>query len=413
MEESLTFKDLNLSQQVQDSLEAMRFSNPTPIQAQAIPKIIEGKDLIACAQTGTGKTAAFLLPVISRLSENPSDSIDTLILTPTRELAIQIDQQLEGFSYFVPLSSISVYGGNSTQNWDQQRNSLINGVNIVIATPGRLIQHINQGYVNFDNINTVILDEADRMLDMGFYDDLIKITSNIKNDKQTLMFSATMPPKIKKLAKEALTEEHEEVTIAVSKTAEGVLQGAYMVYENQKIPVIKGLLQDKLDELQSVIIFCSSKLKVKNLEKELKAQKLNVASIHSDHDQDERSKVLLDFKNRKLPILIATDIVSRGIDIDSIGLVINYDVPKDPEDYVHRVGRTARANTKGIAITFITKDDEYQFNRIDKLLDKEVAKITLPEEFGDQPDYNANSRGKRKKFNNNGPRKKRKPSPKK
>lgn len=353
----------------------MGFEKPTPIQEKAIPVVLEGRDLIACAQTGTGKTAAFLLPLINKIIKEHSETVNTLIVVPTRELAIQIDEALQGFSYFTPINSIAIYGGTNGTTYDQEKKALIHGANIVIATPGRLIAHLNQGYVKFNTVKHLVLDEADRMLDMGFSDDLNRIISFLPKERQTLLFSATMPPKIRSLATKIL-KQPVEINISVSKPAEGVIQGAYMVPNEQKVMLIKNLLKGK--KIKSVIIFASTKSKVKDLERELKKIGLNAASIHSDLTQEERNDVLRAFKSRKLQILVATDILSRGIDIDSIGLVINFDVPSDAEDYIHRVGRTARAESTGVALTLIGQADRRKFKNIEELIGSEVKKLPLP-----------------------------------
>lgn len=362
----------------------MGFDKATPIQEQAIPIILNNKDLIACAQTGTGKTGAYLLPVVNKIIQAPGDYINTLIIVPTRELAIQIDEQLQGFSYFSPVSSIAIFGGNNGNAFEQEKKALTHGANIIIATPGRLISHLNMGYVRTEKLQHLILDEADRMLDMGFSDDLQKIIDYLPKHKQTLMFSATMPPKIRTLAKKILNHP-EEVNISISKPAEGVTQVAYVVYDAQKMELLKGILSEK--EMSSVIIFSSKKDKVKELERELKRAKFNAASIHSDLEQNERNEVLRNFKNKNLQVLVATDILSRGIDIDSISLVVNYDVPGDAEDYIHRVGRTARAETTGKAITFINDHDQYKFKKIEDLIGYEITKLQVPEKLGAQPEY--------------------------
>jgi len=363
----------------------MGFDKPTPIQEQAMPVILSGKDIIACAQTGTGKTAAYLLPIINKLSREPSDFVDTLIIAPTRELAIQIDEALQGFAYFAPVSSIAIYGGNDGFSFDQEKKALTQGANIIIATPGRLISHLNMGYVKMNNLKHLILDEADRMLDMGFSLDINKIIGFLPKLRQTLLFSATMPPKIRTLAKHILIHP-EQINIALSKPAEGVLQGAYVVYNSQKTELLKGLLRGK--DLASIIVFSSTKDNVKQLERELLKLKFNVAAIHSDLEQERRNEVLRDFKNRKIQTLVATDILSRGIDVDSVGLVVNYDVPGDAEDYIHRVGRTARAESTGIALTFINPEDQRKFKKIEELIGSEVKKLPIPEGLGSGPEYN-------------------------
>ncbi len=313
----MTFRELNFEDSLQEGLDAMGFNEPTPIQEQAVPIVLAGKDLIGCAQTGTGKTAAFLLPVLNKLAKNPTDDTNTLIIVPTRELALQIDQSLQGFSYFTSVSSLPIYGGGDGGAFEQEKRALINGANIIIATPGRLMSHLNMGYVKFNKLQHLILDEADRMLDMGFIDDIIKITSHLPKKRQTLMFSATMAPKIRALANKLLVKP-EQINIALAKPAEGVTQGAYLVYDGQKNRLIKDLLKGK--ELTSVIIFVSTKSKVKDLERDLIKADLKAKAIHSDLDQTERERVLREFRNKQLQILVATDILSRGIDIEDIGL---------------------------------------------------------------------------------------------
>lgn len=362
----------------------MGFKTATPIQEQAIPVILSNRDLIACAQTGTGKTAAFLLPVINKIIQSKGDYTDTLIIVPTRELAIQIDEAMQGIAYFAPVSSLAIYGGSSGQMFEQERTALSQGASIIIATPGRLISHLNLGYVKMDQLKHLILDEADRMLDMGFTDDLNKIISFLPKKRQTLMFSATMPPKIRKLAKDLLTDPF-EINIAVSKPAAGVDQGAYVVHNGQKMKLLIHILKEK--SVDSTVIFSSSRAKVKELEIELKKAGFKAGSIHSDLEQDQRIEILRQFKNKSLPTLVATDILSRGIDIDSIGMVLNYDVPRDAEDYIHRVGRTARASTTGVAITFIGPEDQKKFSRIESLIGSEVKKLPVPESLGATPAY--------------------------
>lgn len=386
-----SFKDFNFDSSIQESLEAMGFTTPTPVQVKTIPIILENSDLIACAQTGTGKTAAFLLPVLQKIVEkNSFEGTQLLVIVPTRELAIQIDQHLQGFSYFVPVSSVAVYGGGDGDTWDQQKSAIAAGVNIIIATPGRLISLISLDYLRPEKLQTLVLDEADRMLDMGFYDDIIKIIKTLPKERQTLMFSATMPPKIRVLAKKILRDPA-EVNISIAKPAEGVLQGAYLVHDDQKPGLIMDLLHDKPD-IKSILIFSSTKKNVKSLQKQLKSDGFSCGAIHSDLEQHERISVLNEFKNRKLQILVATDIVSRGIDIDSIDLVINYDVPSDAEDYVHRVGRTARAKMTGVALTFINSKDVRSFKNIESLIGSVVHKIPLPLHLGEGPEYAFTSR---------------------
>lgn len=374
----MTFEELKLNSTLLEGLSAMGFETATPIQEQAIPAILAGKDLIACAQTGTGKTAAFLLPIINLLSENPSHgTVDTLILVPTRELAIQIDQWLEGFAYFSGLSSLAIFGGKDSDAFTQEKKALSNGADIVVATPGRLIAHLNLGYVKFEKIRCLVLDEADRMLDMGFMPDITKIINTLPKKRQTLLFSATMPPKIKKLADQILINPV-SVTLSISKPAEGVTQAVYHVDDSQKLSLLKYLLTPMKGKPNRILIFSSRKTSVKDIARGLKDVDLNAGEIHSDLEQSERTHILSQFKNGNLQILVATDILARGIDVKDINLVINYDLPGDAEDYIHRVGRTARADTKGMAITFVTHKEKYKLHSIENLMEQKVDVFELP-----------------------------------
>lgn len=376
----------------------MGFENATPIQEQAIPLVLKGKDVIGCAQTGTGKTAAFLLPIMQHVLQHDHKGVVALVVVPTRELAIQIDQQVEGLGYFTGVGSVAIYGGGDGSSFEQEKQALTGGTDIIIATPGRLISHLNLGYAKFDTIKFLVLDEADRMLDMGFYDDLVKIVNYLPKKRNNLLFSATMPPKIRKLANQILTDP-EEINIAISKPAEGVVQGAFMMYESQKIGLITHLLSAR--KMESVIVFCSTKKAVTQVTAALKHKQLKVGGISSDLEQADREKILRQFKNGEVEVLVATNIMARGIDIDGIELVINYDAPRDAEEYVHRVGRTARANTKGIAFTLITEDDQNDFHKIEQLIETEIRKLPLPASLGEAPKYNPRtgpSRG-RGKFN--------------
>ena len=374
----MTFAELNLNAELLEGLEAMGFEKATPIQEKAIPAILEGKDLIACAQTGTGKTAAFLLPMLHDLSENPGNAtVNTLIIVPTRELAVQIDQQLEGFAYFTGLSSLAIYGGQDSDAFIQEKKALTQGVDVVVATPGRLIAHLNLGYVRFEKLKCLILDEADRMLDMGFLPDITKITSSLPKKRQNLMFSATMPPKIKKFAKTILNDPV-SITIAVSKPAKGVSQAVYHVETYQKLDLLKYLLNPMKGKENRVLIFSSRKSSVKEISHALKRNGLRAGEIHSDLQQDERESTLRNYKNGSIHILVATDILSRGIDVKDIQLVFNYDLPGDAEDYIHRVGRTARADAKGMAITFVTRREQRKMDNIEKLMEMKVSKFDLP-----------------------------------
>ena len=380
----MTFQDFNFEPELIEGLHSMGFKQPTPIQEQAIPIILNNQDIIACAQTGTGKTGAYLLPLINKIIKSKEETVDTLIIVPTRELAIQIDEAIQGFTYFSPVSALAIYGGNDGASYEQERKALTHGAHIIIATPGRLISHLNMGYVKFNHIKHLVLDEADRMLDMGFNEDISKIISFLPKHRQSLLFSATMPNKIRDLAKKILNNP-EQINIALSKPAEGVTQGAYVVYDTQKMELLKGILKDK--KTDSVLIFSGTKEKVKEMERELRKAGVNAAAIHSDLEQDKRNEVLREYKSRKLNVLVATDILSRGIDIDSIGLVINYDVPRDAEDYIHRVGRTARAESTGVALTFINPDDQYKFKKIEELIGKPIDKLPVPSQLGATPEY--------------------------
>lgn len=367
-----------------DGIDAMGYETATPVQEQVIPPILDGRDVIAFAQTGTGKTAAFLLPLIQKLLSEVHDAhtINAMIIVPTRELAIQIAQTLDGLSYYTPISSIAVYGGSGGEVYANEKKALSSGADIVICTPGRMISHLNMGYVKMHKLKYLILDEADRMLDMGFYEDIVKIISHMPKERQNLLFSATMPPAIKKLANTILRNPF-EVNIAVSKPPEKIQQGAFIVFDEQKIELAKHVLRQK--QFDSVLIFCSSKQNVKKLCESLKRAGFAAEQIHSDLEQDKREQVFSDFRSGKIKILVATDIISRGIDIEDIGLVINYDVPHEGEDYVHRIGRTARAATDGTAYTFITDKEQSKFQRIEKLLGNAVPKLTVPEQLGPVP----------------------------
>ena len=383
------FDETQLNDHVLDALYDMRFDKCTPIQEKCIPPILEGRDLLGVAQTGTGKTAAYLLPILSKLDDGgyPSDAINCVIMSPTRELAQQIDQAMQGFGYYLSgVSSVAVYGGNDGNRYDQELKSFQMGADVVIATPGRLISHISLGSADLSKVSFFVLDEADRMLDMGFAEDIKMIASKLPSTCQTIMFSATMPDKIEELAK-TLLKNPVEVKIAVSKPAEKIKQSAYVCYETQKIGIIKDLFRK--GDLNRVIIFSGKKQKVKAINRTLQQMKINSGEMHSDLEQAERDEILYKFKSGQIDVLVATDIVARGIDIDDIAMVINFDVPHDPEDYVHRIGRTARAQRDGIAITFVAEDEIYSFKQIEKFLGREVEKAAIPEELGETPDYNA------------------------
>ena len=385
------FDELLHNDDLLDALYDMHFDTATPIQEQSIPPLLEGRDLLAVAQTGTGKTAAYLLPVIEMLVEDgyPQDRVNCVVMAPTRELAQQIDRQMQGFSYFMPVTSMPIYGGTDGHTYEQQRKGLKQGADVIIATPGRLLAHLSMGYVDLSKVSFSILDEADRMLDMGFIDDIMQIVGHMPKERQTMLFSATMPPKIQQLA-ERILKDPVQVKIAVSKPAEKIKQSAYICYETQKLPILKMLF--KKNPPERVIIFSSSKQKVKELARTLRGQNLKVAEMHSDLDQNVREEVMLKFKAGHVNVVVATDIISRGIDIDNIETVINYDVPHEPEDYVHRIGRTARADKEGSAITFISEREMGKFQAIERLLGKEVEKEEIPSDLGDSPDYSKSKR---------------------
>ena len=390
----MRFEETYLNDNILDALYDMRFEECTPIQEKCIPEILDYHDVMGVAQTGTGKTAAYLLPILSMLDEDdyPKDAINCIIMSPTRELAQQIDQAMQGFGYYLDgISSVAVYGGNDGSRYDQEMRSLRMGADVVIATPGRLLSHIRMGNVDLSRVSFFVLDEADRMLDMGFYDDIMTIVKGLPQNRQTIMFSATMPDKIQTLARNILYKPV-EVKIAVSKPAEKIKQSAFVCYDTQKLPILRHIFAT--DEQKRIIIFSGKKERVKEINRELQKMKVNCCSMHSDLTQQERDEVMYLFKSGQKDVLVATDIVARGIDIDDIRMVINYDVPHDAEDYVHRIGRTARADRDGIAITLVNPDDIRRFQQIEHFLEKEVIKTPLPDGLGDAPEYKSPERRK-------------------
>ena len=387
----MKFDAFGLDEQLIEAIGYMGFENATPIQEQAIPEIIKGSDLLATAQTGTGKTASFVLPILDEITKKGYPGICALIIVPTRELALQIDQQIQAFSYFTPATSMAIYGGGDGDDWDQQKKALTEGTEIIIATPGKLLSHLNMGLAKFKNLKHLILDEADRMLDMGFYEDITKIISYLPEKRQNLMFSATMPHKIREFAN-AILKNPFVINIKMSKPAEGVLQAAYLCHDDQKYRLLRGLIKDKPD-FESILIFSSTRRKVSQIMKALRGENYKVEGISSDLEQAEREAVLLRFKSRETRVLVATDVLSRGIDIKGINLIFNFDVPGNAEDYVHRIGRTARADTTGVAITFINSDDMYKFAQIERLIEREIPKVPLPEELGEGPEWKTSNRG--------------------
>jgi superfamily II DNA/RNA helicase len=391
----MTFDDFDLDPDLLDGLDAMGFRNPTPIQQQAIPIILEGRDLIACAQTGTGKTAAFVLPVIDRILASEKRHLNALILTPTRELAQQIDQQVEGLSYYTSVNSIPIYGGGDGALWDQQHKALKKGADMIIATPGRLISFLNTGNFDFSGLHHLVLDEADRMLDMGFFDDIMRIVSMMPKQRQTLLFSATMPPRIRQLAA-VILQNPAEVTLSVAKPAEKIDQRVCKLYDQHKEPLLLEILNDP--QYNSILVFCSTKDKVKELGHLLRKRHLPARPFHSDLEQTEREEIMRDFKSGKLRILVGTDVLSRGIDVDGIDLVVNFDAPPDAEDYVHRIGRTARAERSGTAITFINPKDGRRLDAIERLIERSIPLMELPKQLGDAGDWVAESGGSGKRM---------------
>lgn len=398
----MKFNELGLNDLVLEAIDHMGFENATPIQQFAIPEVIANHDLLACAQTGTGKTAAFILPILHKLTGKEDSSINTLILVPTRELAIQIEQEIQGLSYFVSVGSTTIYGGGDGAKWEEQKNALVEGTDIIVATPGKLLSHMMQGYVDFSQLEHLVLDEADKMLDMGFSDDIERIISHLPKKRQTLLFSATMPTKIKNLASKILIHP-KEIALSISKPAAGVAQNVIGCFDEQKNKVLDFILKKRPD-YDSIIIFTSSKSKVHEIVYALKkAGYKNTQGVSSNLEQEAREEVLRGFRSKRTRILVATDVMSRGIDIKEINMVINYDAPRDAEDYVHRIGRTARANTKGEAYTLINPKDMPKLARIERLIEMEIQRIPLPEEFGLAPEWvvsgakNSNGRNKRRK----------------
>lgn len=382
----MKFEELGLDEGLLEGLGHMNFTECTPVQEEAIPLILEGRDLIACAQTGTGKTAAFILPTLHMIKKQGGKGIRALVICPTRELALQIDNEIMGFAYFVDQHSTPVYGGGDGDDWEQQKKALKEGADLIVATPGKLISHLHQGYVDFSNLTHLILDEADRMMDMGFRDDIQYIVSKLPKKRQNLMFSATMDPKIRQLIKEIM-DNPEEINLALSKPAANVLQAAYLVSERDKNDLLAELIKGK-ENLSRIIVFSSTKAKLSDILRNLKGNGINAGGISSDFDQEEREKVLRDFYAGKIQVLVGTDVISRGIDIDDIDLVINFDVPPKAEDYVHRVGRTARAEKSGIALTFVNRKEMHQFADIEKLIETEIRKLPVPDHIGKTLEWN-------------------------
>jgi ATP-dependent RNA helicase RhlE len=393
----MKFETLGFSDLILESLGYMGFKEATPIQEQAIPHIFEGRDILASAQTGTGKTAAFMLPILDMISRDVPDSTTALIIVPTRELALQIDQEIQAFSYTTNISSIPLYGGGDGQDWETQKRALESGVHVVVATPGKLKSFIQNKYLDCGSIKYLILDEADRMLDIGFYDDIISIIENLPKKRQNLLFSATMPDKIIKLSKQVLSDPV-QIKIAISKPNENILQASFLVYDTQKVELLRHLIKDK-PKYSSIIIFSSTKKNVSRIVSALRSEGMSAQAISSDLAQKDREAMLNDFKARKVRILVATDVISRGIDIKEISLVINFDVPRDAEDYVHRIGRTARAEASGVAITLINPDDMRYFHQIEQLIGKDVIKLNVPKELGESPAWDVSGRKKSDSFN--------------
>lgn len=393
----MRFDELQLDNQLLEAISYMGFEEATPIQAEAIPRILNNEDLIACAQTGTGKTGAFLIPILNKLTGKETKGVNTLIIVPTRELAIQIEEQIQGLAYFISVSSIAIYGGGDGKNWAEQKTALSQGTDVVVATPGKLISHLKMGYVNLKHFEHLILDEADRMMDMGFIDDLRTIISYLPKKRQTLMFSATMAKEISQLAKRILHNPH-EISLSIAKPAEGVDQKIYLAHDEQKTKVLSHILSTRKD-YESIIVFTSTKSKVGDIVRSLNKEGFRAKGISSNLEQDDREEVLRKFKARRIRILVATDVMSRGIDIKEINMVINYDVPQDAADYVHRVGRTARANTTGEAITLVNEKDMHRVRKIERLIENSIPKLQPPEELGEGPVWREKSSSNNHKKN--------------
>lgn len=391
----MTFEELKLAPEIIEAISYMGFEKASPIQEKAIPAAITGKDVLAVAQTGTGKTAAFTLPILHNILTNKIKGTSTLIITPTRELALQIDRQIQGFSYFLGINSLAVYGGGDADEWEQQKKALRDGVEVIVATPGKLLSHLGMNYAKTDKIQHLILDEADRMLDMGFMEDIKRIIAKIPKKRQTLMFSATMPPKIEVLARQILNEP-EHISIAMSKPAEGVFQGVYLTFDNQKTPLINHLISDQ-EEYKSIIVFTSTKKKVNEIVRGLRHKSYRVEAISSDLEQSKREEIMREFRANKIRVLVATDVISRGVDIPEIDLVFNYDAPGNAEEYVHRIGRTGRAGAEGVALTLINQADMEKFEAIEKLIGKKVFRAEMPEFLGEGPEWRIRDKSKNRR----------------
>ncbi|MDD4149538.1 MAG: DEAD/DEAH box helicase [Bacteroidales bacterium] len=401
----MKFQELHISDKLKEGIESFNYSELTEIQEKAIPEILKSKDLLACSQTGSGKTAAFLIPIIERILSIKTSGIKALIITPTREICKQIEEQIVGLGYYTDTSYVAVYGGNDHDGFSRQKTALTEGADIVVATPGRLISHLALGYVNISNLDFLILDEADEMLDMGFYEDILNIIGKLPKKRQTLMFSATMPHSIRKLAKEILTEPY-ILDLNFSKPAEEIDQQVYMVYEKDKPAMLANVLKEHKDD--KVLVFTSTKVSVGKISAYLRNAGIKNSSINSSFTQTERNDTILDFKSRKIRILVATNLLSRGIDIDDVNLIVNYEIPDKAEDYVHRIGRTARAGKLGLAVSFIGEKEILNFNRIEKLLEKDIEKLSNPEGISQGPTYRQITTGKKnyhKKRFSNKPRK--------
>ncbi len=390
----MKFEELNISDSLKEAVGYMGFENCTPIQDEAIPTILNGKDLIGCAQTGTGKTAAFLIPMLEKLTQSKNDKVRALIIVPTRELAIQIDEQVQAIGYFLGISSIPVFGGGEGGDFSQQKNAIQQGADLLIATPGRLIAHMNLGYVDLSALEMLVLDEADRMLDMGFIEDITKIIKKTPRERQTLMFSATMATQIRVLAKQIL-KQPEQINLAIAKPAEGVNQVIYNVYNPNKLALASHILKN--EDIQNMIIFASRKEMVDQIERALKKDGHSIKSLHSGREQSERQERLREFKAGNLKILVATDVLSRGIDIQGLSHVMNFDMPNDAADYVHRIGRTARADSKGTAISFVNEEDQLKMMNVEELIEKNLDKLDTPAEIGESPKYNPSVQMRSKK----------------
>ncbi|GAA5520929.1 DEAD-box ATP-dependent RNA helicase CshA [Fodinibius salicampi] len=387
----LSFEQFTLNEKLSLGLQDLNYTDPTPIQEECIPLILNGRDVIGAAQTGTGKTGAFVIPLIQRIMENPSEHTQALILSPTRELAQQIEEQIFALGYHTGVSSATVTGGS---DYGTQVKAIRAGVDIIVATPGRLIDQMKVLDLDFSHLNYLVLDEADRMLDMGFLPDVMKIVKKLPEERQTMLFSATMVEEVQKVVDQVM-KNPAEVEFEVSKPAESVDQQIYFVHPKQKLKLFEKLFD--ADKYETAIVFCATKRGTDEVERMLKKRGVDAVSMHGDRDQKERNEALRLFKNRSHPVMVATDVLSRGIDIDDVSLIVNFDVPNNPEDYIHRIGRTGRYDKSGTAITFVSNKDKKYYHSIKEVVGDQLSVKELPEEKNESQGNDRQSREKRQK----------------